>query len=247
MSSQWRLWIVSILLAILFVGSLARLSSAPLASQLRELESWVQDLGEWGPIVYGLIYAVAVVALVPASALTMGAGAVFGLGVGTLTASLASITGASLAFLIARYLARDLVARRLGRDPRFAAIDKAVARNGWVIVGLLRLSPAVPFNVQNYLYGVTGIGFWTHLATSWVAMLPGTVLYVYLGHVGRAGLDAVAGGSTRGRSLAEWALLSVGLVATLAFTILVTHLARRAMHAESYAPRGSEEDTSDLL
>jgi uncharacterized membrane protein YdjX (TVP38/TMEM64 family) len=228
---------LAILGSVLLVGLLSLLRPAHLATTLRELEAWVQGLGVWGPLVYGLIYVAAVVALLPASALTIGAGAVFGLAVGTLTASLASITGASLAFLIARYLARDLVAERLSRDQRFAAVDQAVARNGWIIVGLLRLSPAVPFNVQNYLYGITGIGFWTHLLTSWIAMLPGTALYVYLGHVGRAGMDAAAGGMNRGRTPAEWALLAVGLLATLAVTSLVTRIARQALHARSSPPK----------
>ena len=160
----------------------------------------------------------AVVAFVPASALTLAAGAVFGLAVGTVTASLASTTGAAASFLISRYLARGLVTRKFGDDPRFAAIDREISRSGALIVALLRLSPAVPFGLQNYLYGLTGIGFWTYLLTSWAAMLPGTVMYVYLGYLGRAGLDA-AGGSGRTRTPLEWALLAVGLAATVAVTL----------------------------
>ena len=118
--------------------------------------------------------------------------------------------------------------RKLGDDPRFAAIDREISRSGAIIVALLRLSPAVPFGLQNYLYGLTGIGFWTYLLTSWIAMLPGTVMYVYLGYLGRAGLDA-AGDSGRTRTPLEWALLAVGLAATVAVTLFVTRLARRAL------------------
>jgi uncharacterized membrane protein YdjX (TVP38/TMEM64 family) len=178
-------------------------------------------------VVFGLIYVAAVVLVVPGSALTLAAGAIFGLPVGLVTVSLSSTTGAALAFLIGRYLARDAVARKVQQYPRFEAIDRAVSAGGWKIVALLRLSPAVPFNLQNYLYGLTGIHFWTCVLTSWVTMLPGTFLYVYLGQLGRAGLEATGGGRTR--SPAEWALLGVGLLATVFVTVYVTRLARRAL------------------
>jgi uncharacterized membrane protein YdjX (TVP38/TMEM64 family) len=222
-----------IVLAGLVIGLLLVARRIPLASRLVSLESWIRGLGVWGPLVYGLIYVAAVVALAPASALTVAAGVLFGPVVGTVTASLASTTGAALAFLIARYLARDAVARKLGADPRFAAIDRAIARSGWIIVALLRLSPAVPFNLQNYLYGLTAIGFWTCVLTSGIAMLPGTVMYVYLGYIGRAGIEAATGGAGRARTPVEWAFLIIGLGATVAVTIFVTWLARRAMQAQT--------------
>src|SRR3954452_12169271 len=156
----------------------------PLTPIIAELEDRVRALGAWGPLIFGLVYIAAVVAFVPSSALTIAAGAVFGLTVGTVTASLASTAGAAASFLISRYLARGLVTRKLGADPRFAALDREISRSGALIVALLRLSPAVPFGLQNYLYGLTGIGFWTSLLTSWIAMLPGTVMYVYLGYLG---------------------------------------------------------------
>jgi uncharacterized membrane protein YdjX (TVP38/TMEM64 family) len=191
------------------------------------LSNWVQGFGVWSAVVYGLIYVAAVVALIPGAALTITAGAVFGLAIGTMTVSLASTTGAALAFLIARYLARDSVARWVRRYPRFAAIDRAIGEGGWKIVALLRLSPAVPFNLQNYLYGLTRIRFWPCVLTSWAAMLPGTLMYVYLGVAGRAGLDAASGG--RSRTPAEWALVVVGLIATIAVSVYVTRLTRHAM------------------
>jgi uncharacterized membrane protein YdjX (TVP38/TMEM64 family) len=202
-----------------------RVSPTPM---IKTLEGRVRGLGTWGPVLYGLIYVAAVAALVPSWPLTVAAGAVFGLTVGTVTASLASTTGAALSFLISRYLARGLVTRKFAGHPQFAAIDREVSRSGALIVALLRLSPAVPFGLQNYLYGLTGIGFGTYLLTSWAAMLPGTVMYAYLGYLGRAGLDA-AGGSARTRTPLEWTLLAVGLVATVAVTLVVTRLARRAL------------------
>ncbi len=202
----------------------------PFGKMVEALSNWVQGLGVWGAIVYGLIYIAAVVGLLPASVLTLAAGAIFGLVLGTIVVSLGSTIGAALAFLIARHLARDAVARQVRRYPRFEAIDRAVGSGGWKIVAMLRLSPAVPFNLQNYLYGLTRIGFWPCVLTSWVAMLPGTVMYVYLGYAGRAGLEAASGGRTR--SPAEWAILVVGLIATVVVTVYVTRLARKALREQ---------------
>ncbi|MCI0458159.1 MAG: VTT domain-containing protein [Gemmataceae bacterium] len=216
----------------------------PVGPAVQMLEDWIESLGMWGPLVFGLIYVAAVVALIPGSALTLAAGALFGLVGGTVVASLASTTGAALAFLTSRYLARDRIAAKLRQYPRFDAIDKAIAESGWKIVALLRLSPAVPFNLQNYLYGLTGIRFWPYVLTSWLAMLPGTFLYVYLGHVGRESLEAAAGGTERPRGAAEWAMLIVGLLATIAVTVYITYLARKALrqHTGIAAARESRPD-----
>ncbi len=211
----------------------------PVGVMLEALSGRLQGLGVWGPIVYGLIYVLAVVALAPASALTIAAGAIFGLGIGTATVSLASTTGSALAFLMSRYLARDAIARRVRRYPKFEAIDRAIGEEGWKIVALLRLSPAVPFNLQNYLYGLTKIRFWPCVLTSWVTMLPGTLMYVYLGHAGRVGLEAASGGRARGPG--EWALFVVGLLATAALTVYVTRLARRAMRTHTGIAANGEE------
>jgi uncharacterized membrane protein YdjX (TVP38/TMEM64 family) len=217
-----------IVLSVLLIGR-----QLPVTNGVQALEGWIDSLGVWGPVVFGLLYTVAVVLLVPASALTLAAGAIFGLFTGMVVVSLASNLGAALAFLISRYLARERVAAYVQRHPRFEAIDRAVTEGGWKIVALLRLSPAVPFNLQNYLYGLTGIRFWTCVLTSWLAMLPGTFLYTYLGYLGRTGLVATAG-QERTRSPAEWGMLMVGLLATVLVTVYVTRLARRALrqHAD---------------
>lgn len=229
--------------AVILVSVALLLRQLPVGSAVQSLESWINNLGIWGPLVFGLIYAAAVVALMPGSALTLAAGALFGLAGGTVVASLASTTGAALAFLISRYLARDRLAAKLHHYPKFDAVDRAIAANGWKIVAMLRLSPAVPFNLQNYLYGATGIPFWTCVLTSWLAMLPGTFLYVYLGHVGRESLEAAAGGVQRSRSPAEWVLLSVGLLATVAVTVYLTHLARHALRQHTTFSDGPTDQT----
>lgn len=204
----------------------------PVRPAVQALEGWTASLGIWGPLAFGLIYVVAVAALIPGSSLTLAAGALFGLISGTIVASLASTTGAALAFLISRYLARDRIRILFAHYPAFQAIDKAISDGGWRIVALLRLSPAVPFNLQNYMYGLTGIRFWPCVLASWLAMLPGTFLYVYLGHIGREGLQAAAGGAERPRSLAEWAMLGVGLTTTITLTVYLTRLTRRALRLQ---------------
>ena len=231
--------VVSVVSILLSLAAIAR--RLPIEDLLGALGDWVEGLGPWGPLAFGAVYVVAVVLLVPASALTIASGAVFGPIVGTITASIASNLGAALALLIGRYLARDLVAQRLQGSPKFEAIDRAVGEGGWRVVALLRLSPLVPFNVQNYVYGITRIGFWPCVLASWAAMLPGTFLYVYLGHVGRAGIEAASGGGA-GRSPAEWALIAVGLIATVVVTVYVGRLARRAM---ADRPDFDETTTSD--
>jgi hypothetical protein len=135
-------------LALSAVSVLLIVRRLPIGPAIQEMEGWVRDLGIWGPVVFGLIYAAAVVLMVPGSALTLAAGAIFGPLVGTMTVSLASTTGAALAFLVARYLARDAVVRQAHRHPKFDAIDRAIGENGWKIIALLRLSPAFPFGIQ---------------------------------------------------------------------------------------------------
>jgi uncharacterized membrane protein YdjX (TVP38/TMEM64 family) len=188
---------------------------------------WVNGLGFWGPIVFILGYAVAVVAFVPASILTLAAGAIFGLWLGMLYVFIAAVLGSAAAFLIARYLARGAIERRLAGNPRFAAIDRAVGAQGRRIVFLLRLSPAFPFVLLNYALGLTRVHFVDYLVAS-VGMLPGTFLYVYYGKLA-GDVAALAGGTPVERGAGYYAVLVLGLVATVLVTLVVTRTARRAL------------------
>ena len=194
---------------------------------LPAFKAWVESFGAWGPVVFIAGYAVAVVACAPAAALTLVAGAVFGLGSGVLYAFCAAVLGSVLAFLVSRHLARAAIERRLARNPRFGAIDRAVAAEGWKIVFLLRLSPAFPFVLLNYAFGLTRIRFVDYVLAS-PGMLPGTFLYVYYGKLG-GDVAALAGGMAPERGAADHALLGLGLVATIVVTIIVTRVARRAL------------------
>ena len=194
----------------------------PVPEWLSAFQQWVAGTGLWGGVVYALVYVVCALLFVPGSLLTIGAGLVFGPWWGTVIVSAASTATAALAFLIARHLARERVAAAARRNPRFEAIDRAVAEKGWKVVALLRLSPVVPFSLSNYLYGLTPVGFAPYVLTSWIAMLPGTLLYVWLGAAG----GAAAGAGREERGPLEWAMLGAGLLATVVVTVLLTRAAR---------------------
>lgn len=188
---------------------------------------WVDGLGVWGPAVFIAGYAVATVAFVPGSLLTLAAGAIFGLARGTLYVFIAATVGASVAFIVSRYFLRAAIERRISGNPRFAAIDRAVAAEGRKIVFLLRLSPVFPFNLLNYGLGLTRVRFVDYLLAS-VGMLPGTLLYVYSGKLA-GDLAALAGGAPVRKDAGYYAVLAVGLLATAIVTTIVTRTAGRAL------------------
>ena len=190
---------------------------------MQDVPGRVRSFGPWGPLLYGALYVLAVLLFVPGIVLTLGAGYIFGVVPGVILVSVASTTAATLAFLIARHFARERVRAVVRRNPRFAAIDRAIAREGWKIVALLRLSPLVPFSFSNYLYGVTSVPLPGYVLASWLAMLPATVLYVSLGAAGRT----LRSGATR--TPGEWALLGLGIAATVAVTVMLGRIARKAL------------------
>ncbi|MFO1460244.1 MAG: TVP38/TMEM64 family protein [Verrucomicrobiota bacterium] len=197
--------------------------------QLAEARDWISRLGPWAPWMFILIYALACVFLIPGSALTLAAGALFGVVRGSLIVSAGATLGATAAFLVGRHLTRRWVEEWLKRFPRFAAVERAVAREGWKVVLLTRLSPVFPFIFLNYAFGLTQVSLRDYLVASWIGMLPGTVLYVYLGTISGAVVDA-AGGRAASVAPARWAMLGIGLVSTLAVTLLITRLARQALN-----------------
>lgn len=183
----------------------------------------VGRLGPWGPILFIALYVVATVLFIPGSALTLGAGAIFGVAWGSVYVSIGSTLGATAAFLVGRHLAREVVARKIEGNPRFAAIDQAVANEGWKIVFLTRLSPVFPFNLLNYAFGLTRVTLSHYMLASWIGMMPGALMYVYLGSLARIAT------SERTRTTGEWTLYGVGLLATVVVTVFVARIARRAL------------------
>jgi uncharacterized membrane protein YdjX (TVP38/TMEM64 family) len=221
-----RRWLLAaaLLLALVALWQLR----AELAASLQGLAQRIEALGAWAPLAFVAGYALAVVAFVPASPLTLAGGAIFGLVSGTVYVFAAASLGACAAFLIARYAARARIERRIAGSPRFAAIDRAIADQGLRIALLLRLSPVFPFNLLNYALGLTRVRF-SDYALACLGMLPATIAYVYLGSlVGElAGLDA----AREAHASTPWlrSLSLVGLLATLGASFVIARAARRAL------------------
>jgi uncharacterized membrane protein YdjX (TVP38/TMEM64 family) len=194
---------------------------------LPQFAVWVNSLGVWGPLVFTLGYVVAAVAFVPGSLLTLAAGAIWGIFPGVPYVFIAAVLGSSAAFLVARYVARAAIERRLVGNARFAAIDRAVGAQGRKFVFLLRLSPVFPFNLLNYALGLTSVRFGDFVIAS-IGMLPGTFLYVYYGKLA-GDLAALAGGAAVEKGTGYYVVLVAGLLATVAVTTLVTRTARNAL------------------
>ena len=217
-----------IVLACAAVALALALALLPLKQWLIDFLEWTDALGFWGPFLVAVFYVIACVFMLPGLILTMGAGVLFGVGVGTVTCSVGSTLGASAAFLVGRFLARDWVARRVSGNPKFAAVDEAVGRQGFKIVLLTRLSPIFPFNFQNYAYGLTGVPFWKYFFASWIGMLPGTIMYVYLGQA-LGSLATLASGEKRDKTTGEWVLFGVGLLVTVVVATVVARIAGKAI------------------
>jgi uncharacterized membrane protein YdjX (TVP38/TMEM64 family) len=177
-----------------------------IGEQVVALRGWIEGLGSLGPVVYAAIYAGAVVVAVPGSLLSVGAGTLFGAGVGIVVVSVGATAGASLAFLAARYVGREAVVKRFAHQETFQRLDRMTEERGAVIVALTRLIPLFPFNLLNYGFGLTRVRFGTYVFWSWLCMSPGIIVYV-------AGTDAVVqflmGGEVPGAVLA---VLGVGIV-----------------------------------
>jgi uncharacterized membrane protein YdjX (TVP38/TMEM64 family) len=189
--------------------------------------AWVNGLGVWGPLVFIVGYAIAVVAFLPAFVLTLGGGAIFGLFRGTLYVFIGAVTGSIGAFLVARYFARALVEKWIAANPRFAAIDRAIGAQGLKIVFLLRLSPAFPFVLLNYALGLSRVTIADYALASF-GMIPGTILYVYYGKLA-GDVAAISAGQAAERGAGYYSVLAIGLVATIVATTIVTRIARRAL------------------
>ncbi len=215
--------VVALIAALLLFGQ-------RVAGYLPEFSAWVDGLGVWGPVVFVLGYAVATVSFIPGSLLTLAGGAIFGLGEGTALVFVGASLGATGAFLASRYLVRGAIERRVAAEPRFAAIDRAVGREGFKIVVLLRLTPVVPFVLLNYALGLTRVKL-SHYVSAFVGMLPATLLYVYYGKV-LGDVAEVAAGVEVEQGWGTYLGTGIGLVATIAVIVVVTRIARRALREE---------------
>ncbi|MEJ2111065.1 MAG: TVP38/TMEM64 family protein [Acidobacteriota bacterium] len=218
---------VLVLAALLFLIIVAH--RFDLKQLLQVTLEWIESAGPGGMIVFFLLYVIATVFMVPGTILTLGAGVIFGVVKGSILVSLSSTTGAMMAFIVGRYILRGKIAAKIESKATFRSMDAAVGRQGWKIVGLARLSPVFPFNVMNYAFSLTSIRLKDYALASWIGMIPGTILYVYIGSL--AGSIAKLGTHRpeHGRTPAEWTFYIVGLMATAAVTIILTRIAKRSL------------------
>ena len=210
---------LAIIAALFFLGRVA-------AEPLRSFAMWVNELGPLAPVVFIAGYVVATVAFVPGSILTLAAGAIFGLLRGTIYVFIGATLGATAAFLVARYLARPMVERKLAGNERFQRIDRMVEQEGGKMVVLMRLSPLLPFNALNYALGISKVRFLDYVLGC-IGMIPGTLLYVYYGKL--AGDLTALGGRDVQRGPEYYLVLALGLIATIAVAVLASRAGRRAL------------------
>ena len=167
-----------ILLLVVVVAIIVISAKMGVGEKLGALQDWIRSLGVLGPLAFMVVYAVATVAALPGSALSIVAGAVFGPVLGVVTVIFAATLGASLAFLVSRYFARNSIEKWLEGNEKFRRLDELTARHGDIMVAITRLVPLFPFNLLNYGFGLTRVAFKTYVVWSFVCMLPGTILYV---------------------------------------------------------------------
>ena len=215
-----------IILGVLLVVCITLVVVLDVRQHLTLIIELISGLGFAGKLIYGLVYAVAVIFFVPASILTLGAGALFGLGVGVAVVGISATLGACGAFVVGRYFMRDWINTQVSKYPKFQTVYDAIGREGGKIIFFLRLSPLFPFSISNYLYALTSVKFWPYTLATFLGILPGTTMYIYFGTLlgSLADLD-----KARDRAPIELVLYAIGLVATVFITIYATRVARKAM------------------
>ncbi len=210
-------------LALLGVGGLLVWRFVPIEAWVEAFARFVVGWGAWAPVLYAAAYAVAAVLGLPGAPFSVGAGLVWGMA--GLPIPLAGATvGACLCYLLSRHLLYHRVRPLVRARPLLAALDRAVGEEGWRIVLLLRLNPLVPFNVQNYTFGVTRVRFWPYAAATAVGIVPNTALHVYFGVLGR---DAAGAGVWR------WGVLAAGLIMTAVASVIVGRKVQRVLATPS--------------
>jgi uncharacterized membrane protein YdjX (TVP38/TMEM64 family) len=207
-----------------------KVSSPNLQEFLQNALQWINSLGAIGGIVFIGIYIIATLAFLPASILTLGAGVIFSITWGSLYVFIGATLGATAAFLIGRYLAKGWVKEKISSYKKFATIDQAVSKKGLKIVLLMRLSPLFPFNLLNYALGITSVSFSDYFLGS-VGMIPGTIMYVYLGSLA-GDIALISSKNQPSNMILHWVIQLIGFIATIAVTVYVTKIAKKALEEE---------------
>ncbi len=207
---------------LLFIGLLVLYRVLPLDLWITNFRIWVKELGALGWLISIAAYAMASFILIPGALLTITLGIAYGLWAFPIVVIGATI-GAGMSFLASRYLFSGQVERLLGQRPLYKALNEAIKEEGWKVVGLMRFSPAVPFSLQNWLFGVTAVTFFPYLIATFFGIMPGALLYVWIGSIGGS---AASGGDT---STAKIIFLAIGIVATLIVTIFIGKKAKEKL------------------
>ena len=231
-TAPWLVVLTIQAIAIMFVIAAPALAEGTTTGGFNPQETlqntleWIDSLGSLGAIAYITLYIIATIAFLPGSIVTLSAGVVFGIVWGSIYVFIGASLGATAAFLIGRYLARDWVFKKIAGNEKFRAIDEAVGKEGFKIVLLTRLSPVFPFTLLNYAFGVTGVSLKDYIL-GFVGMIPGTIMYVYLGSL--TGNLAIGTEGQPSSPALEWTIRIIGFMATVAVTVYVTRIARKAL------------------
>ncbi|THB74158.1 MAG: TVP38/TMEM64 family protein [Gammaproteobacteria bacterium] len=219
-----------IIIALTIIAISASFIFLPVEEYIELFVGWANENPLISSVVYMIIYIAACIFFIPGSVITLVAGFIFGLVHGVILVSISSTIGAVLAFVIGRTIARDWVGNMISEQPKFKALDSAIEKKGFLVVLLTRLSPLFPFNFLNYAFGLTGVSLGKYFLASWLGMIPGTILYVYLGSISKNVVDLVQGNVDSG--LTGQILLVIGLIATVIVTVVVTRIAKRMLNEQ---------------
>jgi uncharacterized membrane protein YdjX (TVP38/TMEM64 family) len=215
--------IVKLVAALLVIATVIVLFRVlPVATWLRSFQTYVRGLGALGYVVYIVVYAVCIVAFVPASILTLGAGAIFGFVGGTIVVVIGATIGSTLSFLLARTVMRKRIEAVTARNAKFRALDRAIAREGMKIVFLCRLAVVFPFTYINYAFGLTAIPLWRYVVATFFGILPATAAFVF------ASSAATSAATTPTSTIMKTVYIAGGVVAIIV-SVLIGRIATKAI------------------
>lgn len=203
-------------------GFLLLVSFLPVGDWLTIVKDWLKTLGPWAMPMYIGVYLLAAIAGLPNILLILGAGTLFGFLQGIFAASVADTGSIAVCYLLGRTIARSQIKKIISKDSRFVQLDKALAKKGWKVVLLTRLSPVLPSSVLNYGFSLTKVNFWQYLFFSWLGMIPVIGLYVYVGAFGANLTDPE-------RNPGGIILQVIGLAVTIGLVIYTTRMAKRIL------------------
>jgi uncharacterized membrane protein YdjX (TVP38/TMEM64 family) len=226
--TKYRFWLRIILNAIALAVFAAAFNYLNINDLLQSIITWIKDQGLVGVIAFIVVYNLATVLFIPGAFLTLGGGALYGLFLGSIYVFIAATLGAILAFLIGRYFARDYISQKIRNNMTFRAIDAAICKEGFKIVFLARLSPIFPFNILNYVFGITRVALKDYILGS-IGMIPGTIMYVYLGSLAMDINSLNSQTNSPKIQAMQWSLRLIGLIATIAVSIYIARIAKRSL------------------